>query len=126
MEKLRKLLVIVGGVLYLLFGVFHSFFWKMFNSNNEFSKMNAFLSKVLQMLNVGIIVFFVSLGLMMLIYRNEMLNLKLGRALLFTSAAFFMVRGLAEFAFPKCAYPLMVTMFLCALVYLIPALKKAQ
>lgn len=126
MEKLRKSLVIVGGILYLVFGVFHSSFWKMFNSNNEFSQMNPFLSKVLQMLNVGVIVFFVSLGLMMLIYRNEILNSKLGKAILFTSTVFFIVRGLAEFAFPESAYPLMVTMFFCALVYLIPALKKAS
>lgn len=116
----------VGGILYLLFGAFHSSFWKLFNSNNEFGQMNPFLSKVLQMLNVGIIVFLVSLGLMMLIYRNEILNSKLGRAILLTSTAFYIVRGLAEFAFPKCAYPLIVTMFSCSMVYLIPALKKAS
>jgi hypothetical protein len=126
MEKLRKSLVIVGGILYLLFGVFHSSFWKMFNRHNEFDQMTPFLSKVMQMLNIGIIVFFFSLGTIMLLYRKEMLNSKIGKAILFASVAFFLVRGLAEFAFPQCAYPLMGTMFLCALVFLVPALKKAE
>jgi magnesium-transporting ATPase (P-type) len=126
MEKLRKSLVIVGGILYLLFGAFHLSFWKMFNRNNEFDQMGPLLSKILQMLNVALIVFFVSLGVIMLIYRYEILNSKLGRAILYISTVFFIVRGLAEFVFPMPVYPLMATMFFCALVFLIPALKKVS
>lgn len=124
MEKLRKTLVVTGGIVYLLFGIFHLAFWKIFNQHDEFALMNPLYSKIMQMLNVGIIVFFLSFGAIFLLYRNEMLNSKIGKAILYASAAFFSVRGLAEFAFPKCAYGLMATVFLCALIYLIPALKK--
>ena len=121
MKKFKKTLVITGGVLYLLFGVFHLTFFRVFNQGNpDFNKIVPFLSKVMVMLNVGVVVFFISLGVIILRFRNEILDSKLGRALLLMSGLFFAIRGTAEFAFPTYKIAFVLTMYLVSMVYLVP------
>jgi hypothetical protein len=124
MEKLNKILVTIGGIAYLLFGIFNATFFKFFRNSPDFAQIKPFLAKIIQMLNVGVVTFFVMLGIVMLMFRNEILNSKLGKALLIGSSAFFFIRGAAEFFFPKCVIPLVFTMILCGAIYLIPALGK--
>jgi hypothetical protein len=127
MEKLSKILVIVGGVLYLIFGVFHLTFFRVFNHKNpDFNQIVPFLSKIMIMLNIGMVVFFVSMGAIMLWFRRNILETRLGKALLLMSALFFIIRGAAEFAFPTFKIAFVITMFVVALVYLIPVLKKGK
>jgi hypothetical protein len=121
MEKLSKTLVIIGGILYLLFGLFHLTFFNFFNSGNpDFSKIVPFLSKIMVMLNVGVVIFFLSLGVIILRFRDEIINSKLGRSILLMSALFFTIRGLSEFAFSSYKLAFVLTMFLVAAVYIVP------
>jgi hypothetical protein len=124
MEKFRKILVIVGGVNFLLFGLFHIAFWfdPVMDWKNELIKLTQLNSNVMQMLNLAIIVFFLSLGFIMLLYRKEFLNSALGKALLIIFALFWLVRLVAEIVFPGGFIVLGVMLFLCVLIYLIPAI----
>lgn len=125
MEKLNKTLVILGGILFLIFGVFHLNFFRVFNqSNPDFNQIVPFFSKIMIMLNLGVIVFFVSMGAIILRFRNEIIHTKLGKSILIMSALFFFIRGSAEFTFPTFKTAFVITMFVVSFVYLIPALGK--
>lgn len=121
MGKLRKLLVTAGGLIYLLFGIFHGTFWIYFGKVQNVD--SAFL-KITQMLNLGCMVFFCALGFIFLRYRKEILTSSLGNAILILSAAFFVIRLGAEFFFPPCAVGLVITLSLVSAIYLLPAVIK--
>ena len=127
MEKLSKTLVTTGGVLYLIFGIFHLTFFRIFNQNNpDFNQIMPFLSKIMIMLNVGMVVFFFSMGVVMLRFRREIVGSELGKALLIMSSIFFFVRGNAEFAFPSFKIAFVITMFVVATVYFIPVFHRQK
>ena len=121
MEKLRKLLVTAGGVIYLLFGIFHNTFWIYFS---KVQHIDPTFVKITKMLNLGCMVFFCSLGFVFLRYRREILTTSLGNALLILSAVFFVVRLAAEFFLPPCAFGLVITLAFVAAIYLLPVLIK--
>lgn len=121
MEKLRKLLVTAGGVIYLLFGIFHSTFWIYFS---KLQNVNPKFVKITQMLNLGCMVLFCALGFVFLRYRKEILTTSLGNALLILSAVFFIVRSGSEFFLPPCAVGLVITLTVISIIYLLPVLMK--
>jgi hypothetical protein len=125
MEKFRKTLVIIGGINLLIWGLFHISFWLApfpIDWKNELIKLTQLNSNVMQMLNIGIVVFLLSFGVIMLFYRKEILNFALGRALLIVFALFWLARLVGEFAFPGGSIILGLILFLCVLIYLIPAI----
>ena len=122
MKKFKNILVIIGGVNFLFFGLFHLTFWHGLNWGNELIKLTEINSNVMQMLNIGIVVFMLALGFIMLFYRKEILNSALGRALLIAFSLFWLARLVGEFAFPGGSIILGVILFLCVLIYLIPAI----
>ncbi|MCL2290717.1 MAG: hypothetical protein FWC34_08470 [Bacteroidetes bacterium] len=122
MKKIKNVLVIIGGINFLFFGLFHLTFWHGLNWGNELIKLTEINSNVMQMLNIGIVVFMLALGFIMLFYRKEILNSALGRALLIAFSLFWLARLVGEFAFPGGSIILGVILFLCVLIYLIPAI----
>ena len=130
MEKIRKTLIIIGGINFLLWGLYHVTFWFApfpLDWKNELIKLTEMNSNVMQMLNIGIVVFLLAFGLILLFYCKEILNLALGKALLFVFALFWLARLIGEFAFSGGSIAFGVILFLCVLIYLIPAIitKKA-
>ena len=121
MEKLKNILVIIGGVNFLLFGLFHLTFWHGLEWKNELVKLTQLNSNVMQMLNIAVTVCLLAFGLIMLFYRTEILNTGLGTALLITFALFWLARLIGEFAFPGGSTVLGIVLLLCVLIYLIPA-----
>ena len=126
MEKLRNTLVIIGGVNFLLFGLFHLAFWHLFGWKNELTELTHINSIIMQMLNIGVSVFLLAFGFLMLFYRREILNSALGRALLIIFALFWLARLIAEFVFPGSSIVLGFILLLCTLLYLIPAVIKVE
>jgi hypothetical protein len=129
MEKLRKILVIIGGINLLIWGLFHISFWFApfpVDWKNELTKITEINSNVMQMLNIGIVVFLLSFGVIMLSYRREILNFALGRALLIIFALFWLARLVGEIVFPGGSIILGFILFLCVLIYLIPAIIIKQ
>jgi hypothetical protein len=122
MVKFRNTLVIIGGINFLLFGLFHLTFWYGLDWKNELIKLTEINSNVMQMLNIGISVFLLSFGFIMLFYRREILNSALGKALLIIFSLFWLARLVGEFAFPGSSIVFGIILFLCVLIYLIPAI----
>jgi hypothetical protein len=122
MEKVRKILVIIGGINLLFWGLFHLSFWSALDWSNELIKLTQINSHVMQMLNIAVTVLLSAFGFIMLFYRREILNSALGRALLIIFSLFWLARLIGEFAFPGGSIAFGVILFLCVLTYLIPAI----
>ena len=122
MEKFRSILVIIGGINFIFWGLFHLTFWKALDWKNELAKLTEINSNVMQMLNIAVTVCLLSFGFIMLFYRGEISNTALGRALLIIFALFWIARLVGEIAFPGGSIGLGIVLFLCVLIYLIPAM----
>jgi len=122
MENFRNILVIIGGINFLLFGLFHLTFWRALNWKSELVKLTEINSNVMQMLNIGISVFMLTFGFIMLFYRIEISNSALGKALLIAFALFWLARLVGEIVFPGGSIMLGIILILCVLIYLIPAI----
>jgi len=124
MEKLRNTLVIIGGINFLLFGLFHLTFWHGLDWGNELVKLTEINSNVMQMLNIAVTIYLLSAGFIMLFYRKEILTSALGKALLISFALFWLARLVGEFAFPGSSIVLGIILLLCVLIYLVPVIIK--
>jgi len=105
----------------ILFGLFHLSFWSLFDWKNELVKLSPANSNIMQMLNIGSCIMLFSLGFILLLFRKEVMTTQLGRAILFVSSIFFFARLVMEFVLKKPGLPIVIVLFICILVYLIPA-----
>jgi hypothetical protein len=121
-EQFRRTFVIIGGVIFVIMGMFHLSFWVLFDWQNELYKLNQINNNIMQMLNIVCSFFMFSFSYMMLMYNSRVLNSKLGRSILIISSGFFMIRALIEFAFPGNSIVYGVVLLAFVPVYLIPAL----
>jgi hypothetical protein len=121
MEKLRKTLVVISGCMNILFGLLHASFIKTLDWKNEqvISKM---YSIMMQMLNTGLMVFLLSFGVLFIVYRKDLINSRLARAILFIMALFYLVRFSADFVFNTSSIFFSSILMFTVLVNLIPAI----
>lgn len=124
MNTLKKILVTIGGVLFILMGVFHLLFWKLFDWGNELSKLSVTNSNIMQKLNIGLCILLFSFGYILLVNRKEVISTRIGKILLFVSTLFFLIRLVIEFIFPGGKLLFGIIFLICMLVYLIPAIIK--
>lgn len=121
-EQFRKSFVVIGGLIYIIFGVFHLSFWSLFDWNLELEKLNKINSNNFQMLNIVFCFFMFSFGITILTYTSRVLNSKLGRSILLISSSFFMLRSIIEFAFTGNSAVYGVVLLAIVPIYMIPAL----
>lgn len=121
---MKTKLIVLGGLLLILLSLFHLSFWSLFNWQEELSKLSDTNSGIMQLSTIGFASLFLSLGITLIGYRVEIADTKLGKALLLALSFFFFVRTIAELVFPGSSIKLGVFLFLCALVFFIPALTK--
>lgn len=124
MIQLKKGLITTGGVLFVLFGVFHLFFWTLFDWANELQNLSVLNSNIIQMLNISLSFYFFAFAFVYLFKRNLLLTGALGKIVLYINAIFFFIRLILEFAFPEGSLFFGVFLLICALVYLLPAVLK--
>lgn len=122
MKISQKTIVIIGGLLFILGGIFHLLFWnwEFLNWENELTKLTEVNSNVMQMLNIGLMIFYFSFGFIMIYFRTEILHSKLGKTLLIFSLLYFLVRLIEEFVFPGGSITTGVILLICTLLFMIP------
>lgn len=123
-NNMKTKLIVFGGLLLILLSLFHLSFWSLFNWQEELPKLSATNSGIMQLSTIGFVSLFLSLGIILIGYRVEIANTKLGKALLFALSFFFLVRTIAEFIFPGSSIKLGIFLFLCIFVFFVPALMK--
>jgi hypothetical protein len=125
-EQFRRTFVMIGGVIFIVMGVFHLSFWVLFDWQSELTKLNQINNNIMQMLNIVICFFMFSFSYMLLMYNSRVLNSKLGRSVLIISSGYFLIRALIEFAFPGNSMVYGVVLLAFIPVYLIPALTMSS
>ncbi len=120
MKKTNRILVITGGVFCIVLALFHLTFWELFNWETELEKLSAENSNIMQMLNIVISVIFISYGVILIFFRNEILNTRLGKAILASLSVCFLIRFILGFVLSKHEGLFSVFLLICTLVYLIP------
>ena len=122
--------IYAGGILTLMIAVFHTRFYKMFNWQDTFGKINARDSRVLYTIHLALLLLFFVVGALSLIYAGELsrsAGLAFGLNVLLS--AFWIWRMVWQFIYfksakgkkkPVISIVLIVAFFLLAISYLIP------
>jgi hypothetical protein len=126
MENFKNVLVIIGGIGLIFWGLFHIAFWPMLDWTNQLAQLSEINSNVMQMLNIAVIVMFLSFGCIFLFCRKGITSTGLGTAVLFFFALFWLARLVGEFVFHGGSIMFGLVLFSCMLLYLIPALIKTE
>ncbi|UCE27225.1 MAG: hypothetical protein JSW52_00275 [Candidatus Coatesbacteria bacterium] len=93
--NILKLGIAAGGVISLLFAVFHLLFYRLFDCKSDFAKVSVRNSKIYYTVNFALILFFVIFGLISLAYAGELSSgAGLGAALTASYAFFWLWRSL--------------------------------
>lgn len=117
-------LIIVGGIIFIIMGLFHLAFYFLFDWKNQLNNLSQINSNILQMLNYGTALVLFSLGFILIRFRDDIKNSKLGKALLIFASLFYFTRLVMEFVFPGSSLFLGAILLIFSLIYLIPVFIK--
>jgi|GEM_PF-428256 len=93
--NILKLGIAAGGVISLLFAVFHLLFYRLFDWKSDFAKVSVRNSKIYYTINLALVLLFVIFGLISLAYAGELgSGAGLGAALTASYAIFWLWRSL--------------------------------
>jgi hypothetical protein len=127
MNRLRKNLILAGGIIMVALGLFHTTFWLNPMWSSELAKLHPEMSALVQLFNICNVTLLTALGVALLVCRREVATTRLGRALLLVIALFLAVRTVAGGFFPTDGNLLITgVLTLCVLLYLIPAVMKEE
>jgi hypothetical protein len=94
-----KSLIIFGGVLWIICFVFHIFFWKLFDWNNDLDSVKKVNKGIIQVLNLCLMLCFLIFAYISLVQTDELLNSALGKTLIAGMALFGVFRVIEQFIF---------------------------
>lgn len=89
------------GIYNLLLAVFHISFWKIFRWEETLDKGTKATKIVTQIMNIQLIYLFLFMAFIYLFFTKELLNSKIGNAILIGYAGFWAVRFVQQFIFLK-------------------------
>jgi len=117
-------IIFICGIYCLAFAVFHLFFWKFFNWKKDLAKLSKVNRGIMQILNIQIILVFVTTGLICLFFSSEILGTTLGKYFLLANAGFWALRAINQFLFLRIndyrIHILTIVFFIGCILFLIP------
>jgi hypothetical protein len=94
-----KMLINIGGFLWLAFFVFHVFFWKLFDWKHDLVKLNKTNKAVMQVLNLCLMLCFLIFAYISIFQSDELLTTGLGKTLLIGMVLFGFFRAVEQVIF---------------------------
>jgi len=123
-----KTIIFFGGLYNILFALFHSGFWKLWEWDSELKKLTIVNSGVMQVLNIQIIYYFIFTAVICFAFSKELLTTKLGRYFLIGTSLFWFIRTIQQFIFFWVNHPAVFVLPAIFLIgtalFLIPGLSK--
>jgi len=121
-----RLFLIAGALYHFAFAIYHMMFWKTFNWDTQLKKSGELNSRVTQILNLCLIYVFILVGLISLLFFNDLFTNSLGRFILVAVSLFWFIRAIEQVIFFKLIHKLSKILFIAfiigGLLYLIPIL----
>ena len=97
----KELIIIACGVFNISFGILHLFFWKMFDWKHDLPKLSYYNRATLQILNLRMIYVFLSVGVILILFRESVIETSLGKVILVGILLFWAGRLIEQFIFLK-------------------------
>ena len=123
-----KKLITIGGIYNILFALFHTGFWKMFNWNAELEKLDFNNKWAMQILIIQTIYYLIFTAVICFVFKNELLTTRVGKWLLIGMAGFWFVRAMEQFVYWEMGAASTIIMVLFFLsgsgLFLVPAIRK--
>ena len=124
MERYTNALITAGGIYSLFFGIFHLFFRKIFNWDDDLPKLKPVNRAIVKTLNLCLALVFFIMGYVSIAHTGELGSTPLGRTILAGAAIFWFLRMLEQaffFGLKKMSSKIFFLIFLAgAALYLIP------
>lgn len=98
-------ILIILAVHSFLFAIFHMLFWKALDWKTQLATLNDDNRAVMQILNLRMIYLFIAVGVICLVYQEDLLNSRLGTAFLVVVSGFWIGRIIEDFLFAKLTHP---------------------
>ena len=118
------MLLYLGGILHLFFLVFHLFFWRLFKWRKELRSLSAINKAVMPVMNICLMVIFLTNALISFFYQGELLTTSLGSAVLLSVSLFWFTRTVLQLIYFDNKKPisilLTVVFVIMFIIYLIP------
>jgi hypothetical protein len=123
---LAKRLIKIGGVINLLFVVFHLSFWKLFDWPQGLASLSADNRALMQVFDIHTAYVVAVFGVLSLAFAKEISTTKLGRAVGIAIAAFWILRAVNQVTFWRISAPeswvIIAVCLAVAALYLIPSM----
>ena len=89
----------IGGVINLLFVMFHLSFWKIFNWQQDLVTISADNRAIMQVLNIHTAYVLLIFAILSFVFSEEIVSSKLGRFIALAVAAFWILRAMNQIIF---------------------------
>lgn len=123
-----KKIFVIAGVLNLLLGVFHLFFWQIFNWPESLTATSVDNRAILQIANIHLTMLILFFGYVSIVHWKDLFRSRVGRAVSFFMALFYLVRIVNEALFwGLFAWEAILTVLICgffAVAYALPVFRR--
>ena len=123
-----KRFVQIGGVINLLFAIFHLYFWKLFDWQHELVSLSPDNRAIMQVLNIHTAYILAVFFILSLAFSNEIITTKFGRMFGMAIAGFWILRAVNEAVFwglsSGRSWILVAICLAIAALYIIPSSRK--
>jgi len=113
---MNEQLLFTGGIFNLGFGIFHLFFWKLFDWKNDLASLSFINRNVMQVLNLCLAFVFFVFAYISVFHSSEMLTTGLGSALIFAISIFWFLRAIEQIIFFTLRKPISWILFILFLL----------
>ena len=96
-----KYIIYFSGFYSIGFAVFHAYFWRLFNWEEETKKLSVANNAILQIANIQLIIIFLGFAAICFIFPRALLSSKLGNVILIGISLFWLCRTIQQFIFLK-------------------------
>ena len=117
----------IGGVINILFVIFHLSFWKVLNWPQNLASLSADNRAIIQVLNIHIAYVLLIFGILPLAFSDEIVTSKLGRFMGWVVAVFWILRAINQIIFwDVAAVGSWVAVLVClviSILYIVPLFR---
>jgi len=121
-----KILLIIGAIYHFAFAYYHTTFWKQFDWNTKLKKSGQINNAITRVMNLCLIYIFVIIGVMSLLFANDLLMMRLGKFILAAISGFWFIRSVEQIIYFKLEHHISRALFFVFLaggiIYLLPIL----